>query len=78
MDSTPLHSIQSVCHPWGRVCCAGAFCDWGYYCASPIFKDLGSLEGNVKHLDTYTGNVGVKGFEDLREKPIRAIQDVAG
>ncbi len=56
----------------------GAFCDWGYYCALPTFKDLGSLEGNFKHLDKYTGNVGVKGFEDLREKPIRAIQDVAG
>ncbi len=26
------------------VCCAGGFCDWSYYCAAPIFRDLGSLE----------------------------------
>ncbi len=24
------------------VCCAGGFCDWGYYCAVPIFRDLGT------------------------------------
>ncbi len=56
--------------PW--VCCAGAFCDWGYNCASPIFRDLGSLELKVKHSDEYRGNVGGKWFEDLREKPVRA------
>ncbi len=28
--------------PW--VCCVGAFCDWVYYCAAPIFRDLGSLK----------------------------------
>ncbi len=38
----------------------------------PIFRDLGSLEFKVKHSGKYSGNVGVKGFEDLREKPIRA------
>ncbi len=53
------------------VCCTGAFSDWGYYCAAPIFRDLGSLSRKVKHLGKYRGNVGVKGFEDLREKPIR-------
>ncbi len=26
------------------VYCAGAFGDWGYYYAAPIFRDLGSLE----------------------------------
>ncbi len=54
--------------PW--VCCAGAFCDWGYYCASPIVRDLGSLEWKVKHSGKYRRNVGVKCFEDLREKPL--------
>ncbi len=28
--------------PW--VCCAGGFCDRSYYCAAPIFRDLGSFE----------------------------------
>ncbi len=36
----------------------GAFCDREYYCAAPIFRD--------------PGNVGVRGFEEIREKPIRA------
>ncbi len=54
----------------GLLC--GGLCDWSYYCAAPIFRDLGSLEGKVKHSGKYWGNVRVKSFEDLREKPIRA------
>ncbi len=44
----------------------------GYYFEVRFLRDLGSLEFEVKHSGKYSGNVGVKGFVDLREKPIRA------
>ncbi len=39
----------------GMLC--GVFCDWGYFCAAPILRDLGSLSGNIKHPSSYRGFV---------------------
>ncbi len=58
--------------PVGRGSVVRAFCDCSDFYEAPIFRDLGSLKGNVKHSGKYRGNVGAKGVEGLREKSIRS------
>ncbi len=43
------------------------FCDWGYYCMAPIFRNLDNLKGRVKHPGKYSCNVGDNGYKSLRE-----------
>ncbi len=42
-----------------------AFCDCSDFYKAPIFRDLGSLKGNVKHSGKYRGNVGAKDVKGL-------------
>ncbi len=54
------------------VSCAGGGVKTGVTYVAPTVRDLGSLKRKIKHPSKYRGNVGSKGFEDLRQNPFRA------
>ncbi len=53
------------------VCCAGCFCHWGNNGVAPVIRDLGGLEGEVKHAGECRGYLGTQSFKGFGKEPIQ-------